>query len=145
MKVEYKILHSQNKALINRVILREINFQRYGLLIEQYWFPNGLGVHHIHCVKNVCIRSLSGPRFPAFWLNTKISVNLRIQSECGKMRTKKTPYTDTFTQWFTCSNHNLNYLKFVRRAVNEWYITFKDFGYFYCRCKYILLINICTI
>ena len=133
MKVEYKIVHSQNKALVNRAILREINFQRYGLLIEQYWFPN------------VRIRSLSGPRFPAFGLNMEISVNLRIQSECGKMRTKKTPYTDTFMQWFTCSNHNLAYLKFVWRAVNEWYISFKDFGYFYCRCKYILLTNICTI
>ena len=34
--------------------------------------------------------------FPAFELNTKrYSVSLRIQSECGKIRTRKTPNTDT--------------------------------------------------
>ena len=33
----------------------------------------------------------SGPHFPAFGLNTEIyySVNLRIQSECGNMRTRR--------------------------------------------------------
>ena len=34
---------------------------------------------------------------PAFGLNTDIySVNLRIQPDCGKMRTRKTPNTDSF-------------------------------------------------
>ena len=43
-----------------------------------------------HCVKTVQIRSFSGPYFPAFGLNTEIhSVNLRTQSECGKIRTRK--------------------------------------------------------
>ena len=42
----------------------------------------------IHCLKSVRIRSYSGPHFPAF--------RLRIQSECGKMRTRIIPYTDTF-------------------------------------------------
>ena len=42
------------------------------------------------------IRSLPGPDFPAFGLNTEIySLNLRIQSKCGKMRTRKTPNTNT--------------------------------------------------
>ena len=37
---------------------------------------------YCHCVKNVRIRSYSGPYFPAFGLNTKkYSVSLRIQSE----------------------------------------------------------------
>ena len=50
-----------------------------------------------HCVKSVCIRSYSGPHFPAFGLNTEIySVSLRIQSKCGKIRTTKPPNTDTF-------------------------------------------------
>ena len=50
-----------------------------------------------HCVKSVHIRSYSGPHFPAFRLNTeRYSVSLRIQSECGKMRTRITPNTDTF-------------------------------------------------
>ena len=46
----------------------------------------------IHCVKNVLIRSYSGPHF-LYLLN---SVSLRILSECGKIRTRITPNTDTF-------------------------------------------------
>ena len=50
-----------------------------------------------HCVKSVRIRSFSGPYFPAFGLSTeRYSVSLHIQSECGKMPTRKTPKTDTF-------------------------------------------------
>ena len=41
-----------------------------------------------HCVKSVRIWSYSDPHFPALWLN--------IYSECGKMRTRTTPNTDTF-------------------------------------------------
>ena len=47
-----------------------------------------------HCVKSVCIRSYSSPHFSAFRLNTEI---LRIESECGKMRTRITSSRDTFT------------------------------------------------
>ena len=48
-------------------------------------------------MKTVRIRSLSGPYFPAFRLNTKrYGVFLRIQSEYWKKRTRKTPYLDTF-------------------------------------------------
>ena len=50
-----------------------------------------------HCVKSVHIRRYSGPNFPAFGLNTeRYSVSLRIQSKCGKMRTRITPNADTF-------------------------------------------------
>ena len=43
-----------------------------------------------HCVKSVRIRRFSGPYFPVFGLNTEIyGVNLRIQSEYRKIRTKK--------------------------------------------------------
>ena len=53
-----------------------------------------------HCVKGVCIRSFSGPYFLALGMNTeRYSVPLHIQSECGKIRTRKTPNTDPFTQW----------------------------------------------
>ena len=58
--------------------------------------------HISHCVfianfeqvfisKSVRIRSYSGPYFPAFVLN----IILRIQPECGKIRTRITPNTDT--------------------------------------------------
>ena len=50
-----------------------------------------------HCVKCVCIRSFSGPYFPAFGLNTaRYGVSLRIQYKYGKVRTRKTTNTDTF-------------------------------------------------
>ena len=50
-----------------------------------------------HCVKSVRVRIFSGPHFPAFALNTDIySVNLCIQSKCGKMQTKQTPNTVKF-------------------------------------------------
>ena len=39
----------------------------------------------------------SGPYFPVSRLNTEIyEVNLRIESEYGKIQTGKTPYLDTF-------------------------------------------------
>ena len=70
-----------------------------------------------HYVKSVRIRSFSGPYFPAFGLNTeRYGVSLRIQSECGKIRTRKTPRkirtsktpnTDTFHAVFV-----LNFLYF---------------------------------
>ena len=54
-------------------------------------------VIHARCLKNVRIRSFSGPYFPTLELNReKYSVSLRIQPECGKIRTRKTPNTDPF-------------------------------------------------
>ena len=47
-------------------------------------------------MKSVLIRIFCSPYFPAFGLNTeRYSVSLRIRSECGKMRTRKTPNTGT--------------------------------------------------
>ena len=40
-----------------------------------------------HCVKRVHIRSFSGPYFTEYG---------EIQSECGKIQTRKTPNTGTF-------------------------------------------------
>ena len=51
----------------------------------------------IDCVNIFRIWSYSGLHFPAFGLDTKrYPVSLRIQSDCGKMRTRITPNTDTF-------------------------------------------------
>ena len=48
-------------------------------------------------VKSVRIWSFSGPYFPLFGLNKEIyGVNIRIQSECGKILTRKTANPDTF-------------------------------------------------
>ena len=49
------------------------------------------------CVKSIRVRSFFGPYFPEFGLNTKrYGVSLRIQFEYGKIRSRKTPNTDTF-------------------------------------------------
>ena len=51
---------------------------------------NNVNHQQHHCVK-------TGPYFNAFGLNTeRYSVPLRILSKCGKVRTRKTPNTDTF-------------------------------------------------
>ena len=48
-------------------------------------------------MKSVRIPSCSGPYFPAFRLNAEnYGAFLRIQSEFGKIRTRKTRNTDTF-------------------------------------------------
>ena len=50
-----------------------------------------------HYVKIVRIRDFSGPYFHTFGFSTEIySVNRHIQCECGKIRTRKTPHTDTY-------------------------------------------------
>ena len=50
-----------------------------------------------YCVKSIRIWSFSGPYIPVIRLNTDIySVDLRIQSECGNIGTRKTSNTDFF-------------------------------------------------
>ena len=68
-----------------------------------------LDVHYSHCVKSVCIQIYSGPHFLEFGLNAeRYSVSLRIQSECGKMRSRITRNTYTFDALF------INYKSFIR-------------------------------
>ena len=48
----------------------------------------------------------SVPHFPAFGLNAeRYRVSLRIQSECGKMRTRITPNMDNFRAVFNSLNN----------------------------------------
>ena len=63
----------------------------------------------MQCVKRARTLSFSGLHFAAFRQNTEIyKVNLYIQSECGKMRTKHTLNTDTFMQCWTATSIQLN-------------------------------------
>ena len=73
----------------------------------------GLSLINInHFVKSVLIRTYSGPHCPAFELNTeRYGVSLRIQSEWGKMRTRKTPNTDTF--------HAVNVISVTEKIVED--------------------------
>ena len=53
-------------------------------------FDQALFWINTHCAKRVLIRSVSVPHSPVFGLNTEIYyLNLRIQSKCGKMPTRK--------------------------------------------------------
>ena len=65
------------------------------------------------------IWSFSGPYFPAFRLNTeRYGVSPRIQSERKKLRTKKTPSTDTFnavSDWFCEKVILKNFMKFKEK------------------------------
>ena len=85
--------------------------------------------------KSVHIRSYSGQYFPAFKLNTqRYGVSLRIQSECGKIRTRISPNTDTFCRvmWLEIGPHarpwigriaelEFDWIKFLFNSVMVWY------------------------
>ena len=71
------------------------------------------------CVKSVCIWSCSGPCFPAFELNTEICrINLHIQSEYEKIRTRKTPHTDIFRAVILSSYKDKPIDKFLYAGLN---------------------------
>ena len=95
-----------------------------------------------HCVKNVRIWSYSRSYFPAFGLNTeRYGVSLHIQSECEKIRTRKSPNTDTF--------HAVTVVKFILNKMNSKWMFFRRFSVLplslerslklrYCRTVYYL-------
>ena len=57
-----------------------------------------------HCVKGVRIQSYSGPHFSVFGLHMeRYAVSVRIQSLCGKKRTRITPNTGTFYAVTICN------------------------------------------
>ena len=60
-------------------------FIRYEIL-----WAEGLRADYRHSLKSVCIRNFSGQYFPAFGLS------LLIQSECGKIQTRKIQNTGNF-------------------------------------------------
>ena len=87
--------------------------------------PNGL-YWSKHYVKSVRIRSYSGSYFPAFVLNTKrYSVSFRIQSECGKMRTRITANKDTF--YAVKSFYNNKKFPLVSSFIDETILTILSF------------------
>ena len=74
----------------------DVSLKNQYLIFLEIFYLYSINEHH-HCVKSVRIRSYSDPYFPAFRLNTeRYRLSLRIQSECGKIRTRITPNTDTF-------------------------------------------------
>ena len=56
------------------------------------------GTQNKYRVESIRIRSFSGPYSLAFGrITERYGAFLRIQSKCGKIRTRKTPNTDTST------------------------------------------------
>ena len=88
-----------------------------------------------HYVKNVRIRSYSGPYFPAFGLNTdRYGVSLRVQSECGKMRTRITPNTDIFhsvTRTSTSSTQKQNQIPSQLLSGHHLFLDYLGYSVFY--------------
>ena len=83
------------KWKISHTVVERIHLNTLSEFIYCYISKN---ITSCHCVRSVRIWSYSDRCFPAFELNTKrYEVTLRIQSECGKIRTIITPNT-LFTQ-----------------------------------------------
>ena len=77
-------------------ISQQLPFQK-SIFLRKSIFSRTYFSRDLHCVKSVPIRSFSSPYFPAFGLNTdRLSVSLRIQSECRKIWIRITPNTDSF-------------------------------------------------
>ena len=81
-------------------VFQESFFAEYLLAtVSAYYWATLINSEHIqnniHSIKNVRVQCFSGPCFPVFGKNTEIYfLNIRIQSGCGKIRTRKTPKTD---------------------------------------------------
>ena len=85
-----------------------------------------------HCLKSVRIWSFPGPFFPAF--------GIIIQNECGKIRTRKSPNTDTFMQCGAPLTHASVYINItvkIQRSTCQ-----KGFSWNVYFSKYILILEI---
>ena len=72
-------------------------------------------------MKRVHIRSFSGPYSPALGLNTeRYRVCLQIQSDCGKIQTRKIPNTDAFHAVYSMQKRFLYLNSFLLLQQKEW-------------------------
>ena len=104
------------------------------ILLGSFSIPRNLSVlrKDLHCVKSVRIRSFSGPYFPTIGTNTeRYGLPLRIQSECGELRTRKTPNMVTFHAVFGNKNHT--HQIFTNRKGMD--VTLQFFDYLVCISK----------
>ena len=88
-------------STVNMISVAWPNWWLYLLccFIEAYDYPSFKFISLF--VQSIRIGSFSGPYFPAFGLNTEMYfVNFCIQSECGKIRTRKNPNTYNFYTMF---------------------------------------------
>ena len=94
-------------ALIEDIRNVKLHFLRSVSTCSKKKNNNNIRITRIrYCVKSARIRSFSGPYFPVSGLDTE-RLCLRIQSECRKIRTKKTPNTDIFHAVRVMRNMNI--------------------------------------
>ena len=85
-----------NKCLLGDTHILYIQIQVYMNKLQADVVIYAFKIKNKHYMKSGRIRNYSGTYFPTFGLNTeRYSVTLCIQSECGKIRTRITPNTDT--------------------------------------------------
>ena len=75
-------------------ILFRAHLVQFAFCTEKYWFSlYGCNfLFNIYCMKSVRMRSFISPYFPVCGMNTeRYEVFMCIQSECGKIRTRKIP------------------------------------------------------
>ena len=71
-----------------------------------------------HCVKIVQIWSFSRQYFPTFGRHTEIyRVNLRIQSKCGKIRTRKSSVFGPFSRFMNYNKTPMNSQKQEKQSI----------------------------
>ena len=105
---------SQHTSSIIQTALKDFTLERIPIINESMLYTKSQVHTGHHCVKSVRTRRYSGPHFHAFGLNTeRYRVSLRIQSECGKMRTRITQIQTLLTQ---CILHTITACK---SAVNN--------------------------
>ena len=77
-----------------------------------------------HCVKSVQIRSFFWSVFSRICTGSeRYSISLRIQSECGKIRSRKIPYLDTFHA-VKKHTHHFNSLKITFHNITKVIMTY---------------------
>ena len=99
--IESRKLKCRKQMIMIFIIYLPTRFVIYLLIRQIVIFQTLFALKFLveHYLKSSHTRSFSGPYFPAFGLKTeRCSVSFRIQSECGKIRTRKLPIRTLFTQ-----------------------------------------------
>ena len=97
------------KDIKNLKICNTLNHHSYNESIEI--LKQNPEITNNYYLKSIRIWIFLGSHFPTFGLNMeKYSVSLRIHSEYGKTRTRKTPSTDTFHRVNTALTRTTNFL-----------------------------------
>ena len=92
--MELSFCGNRQQPLVVNYSRRKASSLKFNRILNK---PLKLVFKNCHYVKSTNIWRISGPYFPAFRLNMeRCGVSLRIQSKCGRIRTRKTPNTDTF-------------------------------------------------